>query len=271
MFSTALAILAILPGLSGTPALERHAFSEPHMGTLFRVVVFAPDEPTAKAAARDAFARAAALNNVMSDYQATSELMRLCARAGQGFVPVSKDLFQVLSRAQKVSRDSEGAFDVTIGPVIRLWRIARKSRTLPAPDRLLAARELVGWKNLELDEKTCSVRLLKPGMQLDLGGIGKGFAADEMLKVLARHGLTRAMVVAGGDVTVADPPPGKPGWTIAIAPIDSRKEGSRYLVLANAAVSSSGDAEQYVEIDGVRYSHMVDPRTGVGLIGRMSA
>jgi thiamine biosynthesis lipoprotein len=264
-------LISTLLLLTCPPALERFSFQEPHMGTLFRVVVYARDEASAKAAAKEAFARCAQLNAIMSDYLSTSELTRLCAKAGGPPVKVSDELFAVLSRSQQVARDSGGAFDVTVGPVVRLWREARKTRRMPAPEKLKAARALVGYENVELDEKARTVRLLKPGMQLDLGGIGKGYAADEMLKVLARHGLKSAMVVAGGDVTVGDAPPGKNGWVVAIAPIDAKKEGPRYLTLANAAVSTSGDAEQYVEIGGVRYSHIVDPRTGIGLVGRMSA
>jgi FAD:protein FMN transferase len=257
--------------LACPPALERFSFQEPHMGTLFRVVVYARDEAAARAASKEAFARCAQLNAIMSDYQSTSELMRLCAKAGGPAVKVSDELFHVLSRSQKVSRESGGAFDVTVGPVVRLWREARKTRRLPDAAKLAAARALVGYENVELDEKARTVRLLKPGMQLDLGGIGKGYAADEMLKVLARHGMKSAMVVAGGDITVADAPPGKGGWVVAIAPIDAKKEGPRYLTLSHAAVSTSGDAEQYVEIEGKRYSHIVDPRTGIGLLGRMGA
>jgi thiamine biosynthesis lipoprotein len=269
----ALALLGLAPGgvPAGEPALKRFEFREPHMGTRFGIIVYARDEAVARQAAREAFARVAELNGIMSDYQSTSELMRLCAKAGGPAVKVSGELFFVLARAQKVARESGGAFDVTVGPVVRLWRVARKAHRLPNPDRLKAARALVGYRNVVLDEKARTVKLLEPGMRLDLGGIAKGYAADEMLKVLARHGLTRALVAAGGDIAVKAPPPGKRGWTIAIAPVDAKKEGPRHLVLANAAVSTSGDAEQYVEIEGKRYSHIIDPRTGLALVGRMSA
>lgn len=253
------------------PALQRFAFTEPHMGTRFDVIVYAKDEATAKKAVQEAYARCSQLNAIMSDYVSTSELMRLCAKAGGPAVKVSDELYFVLARSQQVARESEGAFDVTVGPVVRLWRMTRKTGILPEPARLKAARDLVGWKLVELDEKAQSVKLQTKGMQLDLGGIGKGYAADEMLKVLRKHGLTRALIAAGGDVTVGDAPPDRVSWTVAIAPIDAKKEGPRYLTMANSSVSTSGDAEQYVEIDGKRYSHIVDPRTGIGLEGRMSA
>lgn len=266
--------LTLLPSssmLQAADELKRFEFSEPHMGTRFGIITYTKDESTAKKAAKEAYARVSELNRIMSDYDSTSELMRLCEKAGGDAVKVSDELFTVLARADKVSRESEGAFDVTIGPVVKLWRVARKTAKLPNEERLKKARELVGYKNVVLDEKAKTVKLLKKGMQLDLGGIAKGYAGDEMLRVLAKHGLTRSLVSCGGDLVLGDAPPGKDGWTVAIAAVDAKKEGPRYLTLSKAAVSTSGDAEQYVEIEGKRYSHVVDPRTGIGLVGRMSA
>jgi thiamine biosynthesis lipoprotein len=239
------------------------------MGTRFQILVYAADEDTARKAAKDAFARITSLNAIMSDYDKTSELMRLCAQAGGPPVPVSAELFFVLSRAQEVSRQSGGAFDVTVGPVVKLWRRSRKVKKLPDPEKLAAARALVGWQNVRLDAEKRTVQLLRPGVQLDLGGIAKGYAADEALAVLKKHGLDRALVAAGGDIAVSGPPPGADGWKIAIARLPGEKDAGR-LILHDAAVSTSGDAEQFVEIDGKRYSHIVDPRTGIGLLGRMS-
>jgi thiamine biosynthesis lipoprotein len=159
-----------------------------------------------------------------------------------------------------------------VGPVVKLWRRARRTQRLPDPDDLKQALALVGYQKMRLDPRARTVQLLVPGMQLDLGGIAKGYAADEALKVLERRGIQRALVAAGGDIAVSGPPPDAEGWSIGIAPLeDPDSKPSRYLVLKDAAVSTSGDAEQYVEIDGVRYSHIVDPHTGVGLIGRRSA
>src|SRR5882724_11983453 len=125
------------------PPLTRFEYVEPHMGTRFRIVLYAPDEATAKRASQAAYQRAADLNGIMSDYQETSELMRLCAKAGGPPVPVSPDLFAVLSRSQEVSRLTDGAFDVTVGPVVRLWRRARRTQLMPATDSMAAARALV--------------------------------------------------------------------------------------------------------------------------------
>src|SRR5579884_498973 len=270
MLSHFISVLAAALLGSGEPTLKRYEFTEPHMGTRFQILVYAPDEDTARKAAKDAFARIASLNAIMSDYDPASELMRLCAASGGPPVPVSAELFFVLSRAQEVSRQSDGAFDVTVGPVVQLWRTARKRRKLPDAKKLAEARALVGWRNVRLDKDKRTVQLLKPGMKLDLGGIAKGYAADEALAVLKNHGIDRALVAAGGDIAVSGPPPGADGWRIAIALLPGEKDPGR-LILHHAAVSTSGDAEQYVEIDGKRYSHIVDPRTGIGLLGRMSA
>jgi len=168
-----------------------------------------------------------------------------------------------------VSELSDGAFDVTIGPVVRLWRQARKDRQLPDADERAAALKRVGYKHMVLDPKEKTVDLKIPGMLLDLGGIAKGFAADEALKVVSQHGITSALVAASGDIAVSAPPPGKPGWRIDIAPLPGAKR-TRQLLLKDMAVSTSGDTEQFVEIAGTRYSHIVDPRTGLGLTGRRS-
>ena len=251
---------------------KRFEYEEPHMGTKFRIVLYASDQSTADQAEKAAFARVADLNRIMSDYAPDSELMTLCKQSATkpaGPVKVSDELFFVLSTAKEISELSDGAFDVTVGPVVRLWRLARTDRELPDQDVLKAALKRVGYKNLELDPKTKTVDLKVAGMLLDLGGIAKGYAADESLKSIARHGITSALVAASGDIAVSGPPPGKPGWRIDIAPLPGSKE-KRQLLLKDMAVSTSGDAEQFVEIAGVRYSHMVDPRTGLGLTGRRS-
>ncbi|HMF15017.1 MAG TPA: FAD:protein FMN transferase, partial [Gemmataceae bacterium] len=198
-------------------------------------------------------------------------LMQLCSKAGGAPVRVSNDLFYVLAKAQQVAERSGGAFDVTVGPVVRLWRVARKSRKVPDPDKLKAALALVGYQHVRIDEQARTVQLLKAGMQLDLGGIAKGYAADEALKVLEKHGIKSALVAAGGDIAVSAAPPDARGWTIGVAPLeDPESKPKRSLLLHDMAVSTSGDTEQYVEIAGIRYSHIVDPKTGLGLVGRQS-
>jgi FAD:protein FMN transferase len=249
------------------PTRARFSFIEPHMGTKFRILLYATDETVARIAARAAFERIAALDDCMSDYKPQSELMKLCANAGGDAVSVSSELFTVLAKAQEVAQKSDGAFDVTVSPVVRLWRLARRTQRLPDPDKLTKARALVDYRNVRLDAGKQTVQLLKPGMQLDLGGIAKGYAADEALAVLKKHGIDSALIAAGGDIAVSGAPPGMDGWDVAIAPLEAG-DAVPHLTLHDAAVSTSGDTEQYVEIDGVRYSHIVDPHTGIGLTAR---
>ncbi|HET6574352.1 MAG TPA: FAD:protein FMN transferase [Fimbriiglobus sp.] len=271
----AIAFIHCINFVSSVAAVEtpgRYEFESKHMGTTFRVVLYAPARPTAERAAKAVFARVAELERVMSDYDARSELMRLCrtndAAPGKP-IPVSKDLFEVLRKAREVSLKSGGAFDVTVGPLVRLWRLARRTQQLPDPKELADAKKKVGYEKVVLDAKKRTVTLTVPGMRLDLGGIGKGFAADEGLAVLRQHGITRALVAASGDIAVGDPPPDTAAWVVEIAPL-SEGTPTRRVKLANAAVSTSGDLYQFVEIGGVRYSHVLDPRTGLGLTGRRS-
>jgi thiamine biosynthesis lipoprotein len=259
------------PAASGNrleDTLTRFTYTEYHMGVDARLVVYAPDQKTAEDACAAAFERIAALDSIMSDYRRDSELMRLCAKAGGPPVRVSPELFTVLRRAQRVSRESGGTFDVTVGPLVALWRQVRKTAVLPAPAEIERARRLVGWQKIRLDARTRSVRLTIRGMKLDLGGIGKGYADDEAQRVLKQHGIVRALVEMGGDIVVSGPPPGTDGWTIRV-PNAGNDQGPTDLHLANQALSTSGDTEQFVVIGGHRYSHIVDPRTGQALTNRV--
>jgi thiamine biosynthesis lipoprotein len=238
------------------------------MGVEARIVLYATDSTSAVGPARAAFDRIAQLDAIMSDYREDSELMRLTERAAGRAVPVSDPLWRVLETSQELARLSAGAFDVTAGPYIRLWREARRTGRLPAPTNIAEARVRSGWQRLHLDSSGQTVRLETPGMQLDLGGIAKGFAADEALAVLRDHGVTRALVELGGDLVVGDPPPGRRGWEIRLADAAGAPPA---VELANAAISTSGDAAQFVEIDGERHSHVIDPRTGLALKDRVVA
>mgnify|MGYP002631607831 FL=1 len=248
-------------------AQTRFEFSEPQMGVPFRIVVYAVDESTAGTAARAAFERIAQLNSILSDYDSDSELSQLSRSSGsERNVPIGEELWEVLSRGQELAARSFGAFDVTVGPSVNLWRRARRRHELPEPDLLEKNRLRVGYSNLVLHAQTRSATLNVEGMRLDLGGIAKGFAADQALEILKGRGIARALVAADGDIRVGDPPPGREGWQIGLATLDvGNSPGVETILLRNAAVSTSGDLSQRLEIGGVRYSHIVDPRTGIGM------
>jgi FAD:protein FMN transferase len=257
------------PSRDAEPGLRRFEFHETHMASPFTIILYSTDEPTARHASRRAFDRVAKLNAILSDYDPDSELSRLSQSAGGAAVKVSSDLFAVLQRSKEIWERSGGAFDVTIAPVGTLWRRARREHKLPNPERLERARLLVGSDKMVLDPKAGTVQLVKPGMRLDAGGIAKGYAAQAALDVLEAAGITRALVAAAGDIALGDPPPGEQGWKVAIAPLEKEKaEPLRTLVLSNGAVSTAGDTERFVVIDGRRYSHIVNPATGMAVEDR---
>jgi len=243
------------------------------MGVPWTITLYADSPAAGHAAIAAGFAEVARLERILSDYDPQSELSRLSAAAPTTAPePVSDDLWRVLVRAVEIREATDGAFDPTVGPLTSLWRQARRSGRLPLPGKLAAARESVGRDTLRLVSASREVVLTRPAMRLDLGGIGMGYAVDRAVEVLNRHGITAAMVDASGDIAVTAPPPGTAGWRIAVAPLAARGEGAaardtEYLLLTDAAVTTSGDAFQAVEIDGRRYSHIVDPRTGLGVAG----
>lgn len=236
------------------------------MGTRFSITLYAPDQTAADAGAQAAFARVAALDHMMTDYDPKSELMQLCLHPAGQPRHVSPELFELIAESIRVTRETGGAFDITVGPFVRAWRAARKSGVLPTPDQIAGMRKSIGIDKLRLDAHERTITLLAPDMRLDLGGIAKGYAADAALNVLRKLGIHRALVAASGDIAIGDAPPGKAGWTVGIEALDGLpNELARKVTLRNAGVSTSGDTSQHVEINGVRYSHIIDPATGLGL------
>lgn len=239
----------------------RHEFQHGQMGTLFKLVVYAPDSAVATRAAMAAFARLDTLNQILSDYRDDSELSQLSRTAGTGaWVRASPDLWAVIAASQKASRLTHGAFDLTIGPLVQLWRRAARQKELPSSRRIRQAKRLVSHRQLQLDGANRGVRLPKLGMRLDAGGIGKGYAIAELAKILQAAQLPAFLIEGGGDLLLGQAPPGQPGWRVAV--------GDSVLYLAHTAVATSGDRFRHADIGGQRYSHVVDPRTGLGLTHR---
>ena len=236
------------------------------MGTLFRIKLYAADQQQAQRAFRAAFDRVAALDGTLSDYQPDSELNRLCRTAVHHPVQVSDDLFRVVGASVELSEKSGGAFDITIGPLTHLWREARKANRLPDQAAIRDAGARCGYRKLHIDQARHTIELDQSGMQLDVGGIAKGDAADQMLMVLSKLGLHSALVAASGDLAVSDAPPGETGWKIGVDSQDSAEAAfTSVLLLANSAVSTSGASEQHLDVNGTRYSHIIDPKTETGL------
>ena len=241
----------------GLGATERFEFEEPHMGVPVRIILYAPAAEIAEKAAKEAFAAFHALDEIMSDYDSESELSLLDVNRGK--TRVSDDLFIVLKASKHYCTISDGAFDITVGPMTRLWRRSRRLQELPKQQHVDQAKELVGNHLWELDEKNRTVRLLKAEMKLDLGGIAKGYAIDKAFEIIEKHGITSQLVDAGGDFRVGNPPPDAEGWKIA--------KDNETVLLKNTAMATSGGRFQFVKIGGVRYAHIVDPKTGFGMTG----
>jgi FAD:protein FMN transferase len=268
---------SVLPAGPGVGGLQRYEYQQILMGVPVKLIVYSRKEGLANAGRHAAFERIRQLNLIFSDYDDESEVSRLVRTSGPGHpVPVSHELFDVLEQSLEISQMSEGAFDVTVGPLVQLWRKARRTKKLPTAEELAAAKSRVGYQFVRLNRPAHTVELLKPNMQLDFGGIVKGYAAQEAADVLEARGLRRCLVALSGDIAVGDPPPDAPGWRIAIQGIAVKGNGSpdaapdQYVVLHNECVSTAGDTYQFLEIDGKRYSHILDPKTGLGITRRIS-
>ncbi|MES2439392.1 MAG: FAD:protein FMN transferase [Verrucomicrobiota bacterium] len=262
-----LAAAAASRGGASTPA-SAHTFERGLMGTRFAISCHHSDAAKAKAAADAAFEAAERINRVASDYIADSELLELSKHPAGEAVTVSPLLYHLVSQARELAEKTNGCFDPTLGPLTRLWRESRRRKSLPDASTLSAARAASGWRNLLLDSRKSTITFAQPGMRLDLGGIAKGQAADAMLDVMVKHGIPACCITAGGDVRAGDPPPGAEGWSVGVR---SGEESSEKLILKNAAASTSGDLHQFIELNGVRYSHIIDPATGLGLTRHVAA
>lgn len=255
-------------GFGGCWAQPRcYSFERGLMGTLFRLVFYAPNDSTAQKAAEATFLRIEHLNTQLSDYLDGSDINRLSASSGsRQWVDVSPDLFGILVISKAISKKTNGHFDVTVGPYVQEWRRALRRNYFPDTERLRALRKKVGDKHLRLAPNRQAVKLRRPGMKLDVGGIGKGYAADEALLVLRAHGISAALIDAGGDLALGDPPPMRSGWEIAVPSYSDQDTIPQVRILSNVAIATSGIAYRYLEHEGKRYSHIVSPRTGVGLL-----
>lgn len=239
--------------------------TQPHMGTIVRIVADCDDTQLFQKATDEAFARIREIEQICSDYRSDSEVLRLSEKSPTPEpISVSDDLWNVLNQAHAVHRASGGAFDVTVGPLTKEWRRFRRRGQLD-PQRIEDARTGVGAQHMTLDEKQHAVSLAVGGMRIDLGGIAKGYAIDEALQVLTRHGIARALVDAGGDIAVTGAPRGEAGWRVGIAGLNPKQPPILIAHLSQCAVATSGDAFQFLEHEGKRYSHVLDPRTGYGV------
>jgi FAD:protein FMN transferase len=235
------------------------ARDEAIMGTAIRVELWCEDAARGAAAIDAVMAEMHRIDAAMSPHKPDSELSRINLLAHRGPVELSAEMFLLLVQAHRFSLISQGAFDITYASAGCLYDY----RAGVAPDEatLARARAAIGWRNLDLDARTRSVRFLREGMRIDLGGFAKGHAVDNAAAILARHGIHHAHVAAGGDSRVIGDRRGRP-WFIGVR--DPRQADALVatLPLVDTAISTSGDYERFFEADGVRHHHIVDPATG---------
>jgi thiamine biosynthesis lipoprotein len=280
-WSSLAAILAVLLAgqLCAAPEREttelaaaRHRFEKPCMGTLFTIVIYS-NRPAEKieAAANAAFEIGGKLDAELSDYRRDSEVGGFNHSKPGTPLRLSPTLADILSRSAEIAQATEGAFDPTRGALTRLWRLSKRTGKLPSREEITRAKLASGLDRMTIDLKTSTITRHSPHTRLDFGGIAKGFAADRMLAFLKERGLGSASVAAGGDVAAGDPPPGRLGWKVEIRAHGDDQAPRTVVEIANAAVSTSGNVEQSIEIDGVRYSHLIDHRTGLGMLAQRAA
>ena len=242
------------------------------MGTTFTIDMYGTDAAHMEGAAKQAFSEAHRLDRMLSNYLPDSELNRVDERAADGPVTVSRELFNLMRLCIDVSNKSDGAFDITVGPLMKVWGFYKDSGHLAAQSAVQDALAKVGWRNIRLNPLALTLAFAKPGMNLDLGGVGKGYAVDRMVEILRRNGIAAALVSAGGSSIygLGSPPDGPRGWRIRIR--DPKIEG-KYVAtvfLNNRSLSTSGSYEKFFWADGKIYSHIMDPRTGFPARGMLS-
>jgi FAD:protein FMN transferase len=265
IFFTAVFLCAVLQ----VPAqLKRFSFTESKMGAPFNIVLFCNDSTKANQIAKQSFNLVDSFVLIFSDYIDSSELSKLskAAVANAAPVTVSPALFDILLLSKKAFDKSHGAFDITMGPITKLWRKMRREKIFPTDETIQLKRKLTGFNKMLIDTADKKVTLTKPGMQLDLGGIAQGYIAQKIIDYLRTQNINHALVNVSGDIVMGDAPPGTKGWTVGInVPETTDELLPQTLLLHNMAVTTSGDAYQFMEHRGKRYSHIIDPRTGYGV------
>ena len=266
-------ILCCLFLFKPSTSAQKYTFQRPKMGSPFVITVYTDDSLKLLKIIDLAYKRVDTLNQIFSDYLDNSEINSLSKNAKPLiWQPISADLCHLLNLSKAAFNDSNGAYDVTIAPVIKLWRKARKEKVLPNKNDLKTALSKVGFNKIEVD-KSLEIRFFTEGVSFDFGGIVKGFAAQEVVNLLTVNGFPICLVDAGGDLVLGAPPVSKDtmnrGWRIGVSvPNAENQLIPAFLYLQNQAVATSGDLYQSVEINGKTYSHIVNPKTGLGLTHR---
>ncbi|HXI27657.1 MAG TPA: FAD:protein FMN transferase [Vicinamibacterales bacterium] len=258
-------VAATAPGPSARarPILAHYVASRISMACEYAIEAYGPDPDALPRILDEAFDEVDRLDRLMSHYKADSPLSRVNREAAQHPIAVDRELFDFIAAALRYSRDSNGAFDITVGPLMKAWGFFGGEGHVPSAPELAEARRLVGSEHVIVNPASRTIAFDASGVGLDLGGIAKGYAVDRVVGLLQQRQVAAALISAGGSTIYAlGAPPGRDGWTITIQdPLDSRKSALT-LEVKDRAVSVAGRSEKSFEAGGVIYSHIMDPRTG---------
>src|SRR6266571_1413500 len=265
-------LLAVFAPLAATSEELRLESSVDAMGSTYSLVLYGEDRGHIEAASEEAFQEVRRLDRMLSNYRPESEWSEVNRHAAERPVKVSAELFQLLSACVEYSRQSEGAFDISVGPLMKVWGFYKGSGHLPHRAEVRGTLTKVGYRNILLDAGNRTVRFARPGVELDPGGIGKGYAVDRMVDVLRKDGIASALVSASGSSIYAlGAPPGEAGWKVRIRDPKNEAKTVTEVTLKDESMSTSGSYEKFFMAEGKIYSHIMDPRTGFPATGMLSA
>jgi FAD:protein FMN transferase len=252
------------------PALNGYEISFPAMGSVFQISAYTDDEAKLSKVAAEIETEVNRLNSIFSDYDPNSELERWLASTDQANFVMSTELFEILELSESWYLKSGHLFDPAIGCLTHLWRGKRRAQTIPSKQEIDEALKHSGWQHIEIIHDSNRVIVDDRELKVDLGGIATGYTVDRCFKMLHEAGIDVCLVNSGGDIRCGEAPPDRDGWKIEVAPIERDKEALKQIVVANCSVTTSGDLWRFTLVDGVRRSHIVDPRTGYGITGPTS-
>jgi len=264
---TPLVVAVLLASWTGIPfqhrsPLQRHEASRMSMACLYAIEAYGPNAENLARIVDEGLDEVDRVDRLMSHYNAASDVSRVNREAGRHPVTVDAELFDFIAEAMRYNRDSAGAFDITVGPLMKAWGFFRGDGRLPSEEEIASARGHVGGAHVTLDHGARTIAFDAPGVEIDLGGIAKGYAVDRVVALFRQRGVVAALISAGGSTIYGlGAPPGRAGWDVELQdPIASGKTALT-VQLKNRALSVSGRSEKSFEAGGVTYSHIMDPRT----------
>ena len=245
---------------------RKFSYSEMKMGSAFNLIIVSTDSNKANHLARKSYELVDSLNHIFSNYDSSSELSKINASAGLLPYKMSTAMLDLVQKSQYAYIQSKGSYDISIGPLSTLWRNARKANFFPEAGTVIAKKKLVGFAQIKINKRLGTIFLPSAGMQLDFGGIAKGYIAQWVINYLKANGIQQALADAGGDIVMSGAPLNQKGWLIGVnLPETTDELLNKKLQLSNCSVATSGDVFQFIEYKGVKYSHIINPLTGYGV------